>query len=109
MKIFKRHTVSNPIDFAGDSDRLPPLPEYAHKIYVLFLEGNADDVELEIYELRKGGFKVSSLITRNRQEFLNALEAPDFDIIITGYCPASEVPRQMELSFQKSRNMPALM
>lgn len=61
MKIFKRHTVSNPIDFAGDSDRLPPLPEYAHKIWVLFFEDNPDDVDPEIYELQKGGFEVSSL------------------------------------------------
>src|SRR4030042_4371964 len=52
---------------------------------VFFLEDNPDDVELELYELRKGGFDVSSDVARNRKEFFEKLPDIDADIILADY------------------------
>jgi signal transduction histidine kinase len=59
--------------------------ETLKKINVLFVEDNPDDVELELYELRKGGFDVSHQVARNRDEFLAALDNLVADIIIADY------------------------
>lgn len=55
------------------------------QISVLFLEDNQDDVELELYELRRGGLVVRHTVARNRAEFMECLASPDFDIIIADY------------------------
>ncbi|OGQ95421.1 MAG: hypothetical protein A2521_06775 [Deltaproteobacteria bacterium RIFOXYD12_FULL_57_12] len=55
------------------------------KIRVLFLEDNPDDVELELYELRKGGFDVTHDVARNRQEFFEKIAPFAADIIIADY------------------------
>jgi len=55
------------------------------QIRILFLEDNLDDVELELYELRKGGFDVSHELARNREEFLSNLNRLNADIIIADY------------------------
>jgi len=55
------------------------------KINVLFVEGNPDDVELELDELRKGGFDVSHQVTGNRDEFLAVLDNLAADIVIADY------------------------
>ncbi len=61
------------------------MQETLKKINVLFVEDNPDDVELELYELRKGSFDVSQQVARNRDEFLAALENLDVDIVIADY------------------------
>ena len=61
------------------------MSETLKKINVLFVEDNPDDLELELYELRKGGFDVSHRVARNRREFLAALENIDADIVIADY------------------------
>ncbi|MBI5188329.1 MAG: response regulator [Nitrospirae bacterium] len=55
------------------------------KLKVFFLEDNPDDVELELHELRRGGFDVTSEVARNRKEFLEKLTDLDADIIIADY------------------------
>ncbi len=55
------------------------------KLKVFFLEDNPDDVELELYELRKGGFDVSFEVARNRKEFFDKLPDIDADIILADY------------------------
>ena len=55
------------------------------RLKVFFLEDNPDDVELELYELRKGGFDVSSDVARNRKEFFEKLPDIDADIILADY------------------------
>lgn len=52
---------------------------------VFLLEDNPDDVELELHELRKGGFDVSFEVARNRKEFLEKLSYIDADIILADY------------------------
>lgn len=52
---------------------------------VFLLEDNPDDVELELRELRKGGFDVSFEVARNRKEFLEKLTDLDADIILADY------------------------
>ena len=61
------------------------MDETLKKIKVLFIEDNPDDVELELYELRKGGFEVRHQVARNRQQFLASLENLDADIVIADY------------------------
>jgi signal transduction histidine kinase len=61
------------------------MQETLKKINVLFVEDNPDDVELELYELRKGGFDVSQQVARNRDEFLTVLENLDVDVVIADY------------------------
>jgi len=61
------------------------MPETLKKINVLFIEDNPDDVELELYELRKGGFDVNQQVARNQKEFLSALDNLDVDIVIADY------------------------
>ncbi len=55
------------------------------KIKILFLEDNPDDVELELYELQKGGFDVMYSVARNQKEFFQNLNDFDSDIIIADY------------------------
>jgi len=55
------------------------------RIKVFFLEDNPDDVELELHELRKGGFEVIYEVARNRKEFLEKLPNLDADIILADY------------------------
>ncbi len=61
------------------------MDETLKKIEVLFIEDNPDDVELELYELRKGGFEVSHHVARNREQFLASLENLKADIVIADY------------------------
>ena len=61
------------------------MVEKLKKIKVLFIEDNPDDVELELYELRKGEFDVSHKVVRNREQFLASLENLEADIIIADY------------------------
>ncbi len=55
------------------------------RIKVFFLEDNPDDVELELHELRKGGFEVIYEVARNRKEFFEKLPNLDADIILADY------------------------
>jgi len=55
------------------------------KLKVFFLEDNPDDVELELYELKRGGFDVIYEVARNRDEFLKKLPDLDADIILADY------------------------
>jgi len=59
--------------------------ETLKKIKVLFIEDNPDDVELELYELRKGGFDITHTVARNLEQFLKCLENFEFDIVIADY------------------------
>ena len=55
------------------------------KIKILFLEDNPADIELVLYELRKGGFDVRHRTAKNRKEFLEQIQHIDYDIIIADY------------------------
>jgi signal transduction histidine kinase len=61
------------------------MVETLKKINVLFIEDNPDDVELELYELSKGGFDISHTVARNREQFLASLENLEADIVIADY------------------------
>jgi len=61
------------------------MTEMQRKLKVFFLEDNPDDVELELYELQKGGFDVTFEVARDRKEFLEKLPSIDADIILADY------------------------
>lgn len=52
---------------------------------VFFLEDNPDDVELELHELLKAGFKVSYEVARNRKIFFEKLPRFIPDVILADY------------------------
>lgn len=55
------------------------------KLKVFFLEDNPDDVEIELYELKKGGFEVIYEVARNRKDFYEKLPTLDADLIIADH------------------------
>lgn len=55
------------------------------RLKVFFLEDNPDDVELELYELKKSGFDVVYDVARNWKEFLDKLPNLSADIILADY------------------------
>jgi len=61
------------------------MTERKHELKVFFLEDNPDDVELELYEIRRGGFDVTFEVAMNRKEFLEKLPSIDADIILADY------------------------
>lgn len=52
---------------------------------VFFLEDNPDDIELELYELRKAGLKIEYDVARNWKEFMSKLPNIYADIILADY------------------------
>src|SRR5438876_1124778 len=52
---------------------------------ILILEHDANDLELLLYELKKGGFNFVSKIVETREDFSNALVAFCPDIILSDY------------------------
>jgi signal transduction histidine kinase len=61
------------------------MTEIKQKLKVFFLEDNPDDVELELHELKKGGFDVSFEVARNKEEFFEKLQDIDADIVLADY------------------------
>jgi two-component system, cell cycle sensor histidine kinase and response regulator CckA len=55
------------------------------KIKVFILEDNPDDIELELYALRKAQYSVEYAIAQNRSEFLERLPRFSPDIILADY------------------------
>jgi PAS domain S-box-containing protein len=55
------------------------------KIKVLLLEDNTEDAELNILELKKGGFDITSERVDVREDFINALTDFNPDIILADY------------------------
>lgn len=55
------------------------------ELRIFFLEDNPDDVELELYELKRAGYNVEYDVAKDQKEFLEKL--PDFaaDIILADY------------------------
>ncbi|GAB4490436.1 MAG: hypothetical protein OHK006_23290 [Thermodesulfovibrionales bacterium] len=52
---------------------------------VFLLEDNADDVEIELYQLKKAGLDVEHQVARNRREFLERVESFRPEIILADY------------------------
>ncbi len=52
---------------------------------VFFLEDNGDDVEIELYELRKAGYDVEHEAAMNRKQFLARIEQFNPDIVLADY------------------------
>ncbi len=55
------------------------------KLKVFMLEDNLDDVELELYEMRRGQLDVEYDVARNRAEFMEKLSRFAPDIILADY------------------------
>jgi CheY-like chemotaxis protein len=72
---------------------------------VLVIEDNPSDAELEIAELRRGGFDISSDVAQTRDEVREFLEKSSYDVILADYnlphfrgMEALDVMRAMRLS-----------
>lgn len=55
------------------------------QLKVFFLEDNPDDVDIELYELKRAGFEVEYDVARNRKEFLEKLPDLNADIMLADY------------------------
>lgn len=55
------------------------------QVKVFFLEDNRDDVELELYELRKAGYAVEYAVAMNKKEFMSNITSFSPDIILADY------------------------
>jgi signal transduction histidine kinase len=61
------------------------MSEGLHKLRVFFLEDNLDDIELELYELKRAGYCVEHDTARNKKEFLEKLSSLRADIMLADY------------------------
>ncbi len=52
---------------------------------IFFLEDNRDDVEIELYELRKAGYDVEYEVAMNRKQFMALIETFNPDIVLADY------------------------
>jgi signal transduction histidine kinase len=55
------------------------------KLRILVIEDEPSDAELEIAELRRGGFDVSSDVAQTREEVFNYLEKNAYDLVLADY------------------------
>jgi signal transduction histidine kinase len=55
------------------------------KLRVLVIEDNPDDAELEISELRRGGFELIADVAQSRQEVIEFLQLKPYDVILADY------------------------
>lgn len=55
------------------------------QLKVFFLEDNPDDVDIELYELKRAGFEVEYDVARNKKEFLEKLPVLNADIMLADY------------------------
>ena len=86
------------------------MTEKKRKIKILFLEDNPADIELELYELRKGGFDVCPRTAKNRKEFLEQIQHIDCDIIIADYYLADITGIEaIQICQQKSIDIPVIL
>ncbi|HYX70438.1 MAG TPA: PAS domain S-box protein [Terriglobales bacterium] len=63
----------------------PSLSAAPRPLRVLFIEDNPADVELEIHELTKGGFRVSSDTVQTPEELFEKLSAGSYDVVLSDY------------------------
>src|SRR5512139_3025713 len=61
------------------------MGEGGKQVRVFFLEDNRDDIELELHELRRTGYRVEYDAARNKKEFLDKLPDLKADIILADY------------------------
>ncbi len=61
------------------------MSEEVKTLRVFFLEDNLDDIELELYELKRGGYHVEYEAARNKKEFLEKLPLLNADIMLADY------------------------
>jgi len=86
------------------------MTEKKRKIKILFLEDNPADIELELYELRKGGFDVCHRTAKNRKAFLEQIQHIDYDIIIADYSlPDITGIEAIHLCQQKNVDLPVIL
>ena len=55
------------------------------KLRVLLIEDNADDAELAISELRRGGFEVFSDLVQSKRELDECLQRKSYDVVLADY------------------------
>lgn len=61
------------------------MEEAKKKLRVFFLEDNPDDIEIELYDLEKGGYAVEHERARNRKEFFEKILSFSPDVILADY------------------------
>lgn len=77
------------------------------KLSVLIIEDSADDAELILKHLEKGGYETHSHRVETSAAMLNALEEEDWDVIISDYSlPRFSGLKALEVSKEKKADIP---
>jgi PAS domain S-box-containing protein len=77
------------------------------RIRVLLVEDSADDADLLMWELRRGGFQPESRRVATREDFIAALEDGAWDVILCDYTmPGFSGAEALELLHQRGFDVP---
>jgi CheY-like chemotaxis protein len=73
----------------------------------LIVEDSADDAELLLRELKRGGYEVKFKRVENAEDMSSALAQETFDIVFADYSlPQFDAPRALELLKQSGIDIP---
>ena len=77
---------------------------------ILLIEDNASDAELEIAELRRGGFEVQHQLAQTREEVSKLLDGPSYDLVLADYnLPHFQGMEAVEIIRQKHLDIPLIL
>jgi signal transduction histidine kinase len=80
------------------------------KLRVLLIEDNADDAELAISELRRGGFEVVSDLVQSKRELDECLQSKSYDVVLADYnLPHFRGMEAIEMMRKKGVSIPLIL
>jgi signal transduction histidine kinase len=80
------------------------------KLRALLIEDNADDAELAISELRRGGFEVFSDLVQSKRELEECLQRKSYDVVLADYnLPQFRGMEALEMMRKKGVSTPLIL
>src|SRR6266568_1943829 len=80
------------------------------KLRILLIEDNPSDAELELAELRREGFEVSSDLAQTRDEVSERLSKHSYDVVLADYnLPHFRGMETLEIMREKGLNVPVIL
>src|ERR1700751_241748 len=80
------------------------------KLNILLIEDNSSDAELEILELRRGGFDVHHEVAQTREEVSNYLDERSYDLVLADYnLPDFQGMEALEVIREKKLTTPLIL
>ena len=80
------------------------------KLRILLIEDNPSDAELELAELRRGGYIVSSDLAQTRQEVSDHLDKNSYDVVLADYnLPHFRGMETLDILREKGLSVPVIL